>query len=158
MISTLLLAALMLFPNIQARDLDGQDHQSDQLRGQPAALLIGFTFESRKDLGAWGSIIAKVTKGNLRTLEMPVYSGLAVFARAMIDGSMARKIPKADHANVWTSTDSEKITKALGITSPEKGGVTILVDAEGQVRWRQQGAPSDFEIETFTKAYQELQP
>lgn len=156
MIATLLLAASLSFPNLVARDLTGQEHKTDQLRGQPIVFLIGFTYESRKELAAWAGILAEVTKGRVRTIEMPVFPGLAVLARPVIDNAMARKTPKAAHSKIWSTTDHETLVKGLALSAPEKAGVTVLVDGEGVVRWMQQGAPSESETEKFKQAWQVL--
>lgn len=156
MLATLLLAASLSFPPLVARDLTGQERKPEQLRGQPVVFLIGFTFESRKELAEWETLMRGVTKGQLRTIEMPVFSGMAVLARPMIDGAMTRKTPKADHPWIWSTTDRDVLTKGLALTTPEKAGITVLVDGEGMVRWMQQGAPSEAEAEKFKQAWQEL--
>ena len=142
MIATIALAASLLFPNIQARDMTGKTFETQSLRGAPIVYLIGFTHEQKDDARAWKQALAKASGGELRAVEMPVLSGMAVFMRPVIENSMTRKLPEAERPNVMTTTDRDALTKGLSLTEPDRASVVTLVGADGQVRFLERGGPT----------------
>jgi hypothetical protein len=139
---SLLMAALMVFPNVHARDLDGHVIETDALRGAPVVYMLGFTYESRHAVESWASYIGGLP-GAPRTIQMPVYSGFSTLVRPWIDQSMARNTPAAVHHDVLTTTDHDPLVRGLGLEHPEREAAIVLVDAKGQVVLIERGAPTD---------------
>lgn len=142
MIGALALAASLLFPNVQARSLAGQNVATLQQRGAPIVYLVGFTHESRSETEAWKRSIVRETSGSLRAIEMPVLSGMAVIMRPVIEGSMTRKTPEAERGDIQTTTDRSALVDGLRLADPDRGAVVALVDAKGEVRLLLRGAPT----------------
>ena len=151
----LLMAASVMFPNIHARDLDGHEVQTDALRGAPVVYLLGFTYESRHDVEAWGAFFASQPHGP-RTVQMPVYDGLAVLARRWIDGSMARNTPAAVHPDVLTTTDRAPLVGGLHLKDPNARATAVLVDRAGWVVALERGAPTPAARQRFLEALHDL--
>lgn len=141
MLCALALAVSLLFPNVHARTLSGQAIETAQERGAPLVYLVGFTPESGHQAKAWKRRIASGTEG-LRAVQMPVLSGFAVLIRPIIEGSMTRKTPPAEHADTQVTTDRALLVEGLQLADPDAGCVVVLVDARGEVRFTARGGPT----------------
>jgi len=150
-----LLAAALLFPNIQARDLDGHAVATDSLRGAPVVMLLGFSYESRLEVEAWAHFLEGVPEAP-RTIQMPVYGGLARLARPMIDNAMARNTPQAVHRNVLTTTERDALVRGLSLADPEKAAAAVLVDERGVVALIERGEPTPVARARFAAALKRL--
>lgn len=150
------MTTLLIFPNIQAKDLDGRAVETRSLRGAPAVVTLGFTYESRNEVEPWSRFIKEATQGRLRVIEMPVYTGMARMMRGVIDGSMARRTPKAAHADVWTTEDYDGLVQGLKLEAPEKQAAIVLLDGSGQVRWVGRGKPTPSAQQAFLTAWKAL--
>ncbi len=150
-----LVAAALLFPNIQARDLDGTAVATDSLRGAPVVMLLGFSYESRHEVEEWAHFLEGVPEAP-RTIQMPVYGGMAKFVRPMIDNSMARNTPQAVHRNVLTTTDRDALVRGLSLKDPEKSASAVLVDAQGRVALIERGKPTPEARARFSAALKRL--
>jgi hypothetical protein len=151
-----LLSAALAFPNVQARDLDGLSVQTESLRGSPVVYLLGFTYESRHEVEAWALYISRMPGGGPRPIQMPVYGGIATFARPWIDRSMAQNTPREAHHNVLTTSDRDVLIKGLALSEPDSASATVLVDAQGQVRFLGRGAPTSEARARFENAWSEM--
>lgn len=156
MIAAVALAVSLLFPNIQARALSGEQVQTQQHRGTPVAYLIGFTHESRAEAAAWKLAVNQATGGVLRAIEMPVLSGMAVMMRPVIENSMTRKTPEADRPHVQVTTDRAALADGLRVTDPDRAAVMALVDAKGEVKLLLRGMPTPEQEAAFLAAWKEL--
>ena len=155
------LPALAAFPDFRAKDLNGAEVTARTLRGQTTLFLIGFSYESRSEVEAWAKALAeplKQTKGGaLRIIQMPVLSGSGVFARPFIESGLTRRTPKAERANVMTSTDRDALVKGLELKDPDKGATIALVDAEGETRLLLRGPVSDAKVQELTRSLDALE-
>lgn len=138
----------LAFPEFRAKDLNGREISSRELRGQTALYLIGFSYGSRAEVEAWARALPELLKRTKveappRIIQMPVLSGAGVWARPFIESGLGRNTPKAERPNVMTSTDREALVKGLAIKDPDREAVIVLVDAAGEVRLLLRGQPSE---------------
>ncbi len=155
------LPALAAFPDFRAKDLNGTEVTARTLRGQATVYLIGFSYDSRSEVEAWAKALAEpgkqMKRPALRVIQMPVLSGSGVFARPFIESGLSRRTPKAERANVMTSTDRDALVKGLDLKDPDKGAVIALVDAEGEMRLLLRGPVSDAKAQELARALDALE-
>lgn len=138
----------LAFPDFRAKDLNGREVSGRDLRGQTTLLLIGFSYGSRAEIEAWAKALpALAQRAKLaappRIIQMPVLSGAGVWARPFIESGLGRNTPKAERANVMTSTDRDALVKGFDIKDPDRDAVIVLVDAAGEARLTLRGQPSE---------------
>jgi hypothetical protein len=142
------LPAAAAFPDFRAKDLNGAEITAQSLRGQAVVYLIGFSHESRAEVEAWAKALTELSKRSsasepLRVIQMPVLSGAGVWARPFVESGLTRKTPKAERANVMTSTDRDTLVKGLALKDPDNGAAIALVDAAGDLRLLLRGGVTD---------------
>ncbi len=155
------LPAVAAFPDFRAKDLNGAEITAQSLRGQTVVYLIGFSHESRAEVEAWAKALTELGKrapaaGPLRIIQMPVLSGAGVWARPFIESGLTRKTPKAERANVMTSTDRDALVKGLDLKDPDNGAVIALVDAAGEVRLVVRGGVTETKERDLAKKLESL--
>ena len=150
-----LIAAALQFPDIEARTLAGTPVSVTALRGAPAVMALGFSYESREQVEPWSKLLAGETGGRLRIIVMPVYRGLPGPLRAIVDGSMASALPAAARPHVWTTTDYAALARGLALGAPSDA-VIVLLDDQGQVRHIARGAPTPAALGALLAAWRAL--
>lgn len=155
------LPALAAFPDFRAKDLDGTEVTARSHRGQAIVYLIGFSYDSRAEVEAWGKVLPELiqrakAREPLRIIQMPVLTGPGVWARPFIESGLAKNTPKADRANVMTSTDRDALVKGLDLKDPDRAAVIALVDAAGEIRLILRGGVTDAKERELAKAMEAL--
>jgi hypothetical protein len=153
--------ALAAFPEFRAKDLNGTDVSARAHRGQATLYLIGFTYEQRAEIETWTKALPEGLRqakpeSPLRIVQMPVLSGAGVWARPFIESGLTKNTPKADRANVMTSTDRDALVKGLDLKDPDRAAVIVLVDAAGEVRLILRGGATDAKERELAKAMEAL--
>lgn len=143
--------------DFRAKDLNGTEVTARSHRGQATLYLIGFTYEQRAEVETWTKALPEWLRRTkpenpMRIVQMPVLSGAGVWARPFIESGFARKTPKAERANVMTSTDRDALVKGLALTDPDRAAVIALVDAAGEVRLILRGGFSDAQERELAEA------
>jgi hypothetical protein len=157
MIATIALAASLVFPNVQARDMTGKTFETQSRRGTPVVYVVGFTHEQKSEAHAWRQALTASTGGALATYEMPVLSGMGIVMRPVIENSMTRKTPEAERPFVLTTTDRDVLVKGLQVSDPDRASVVTLVDAQGSIRFVGRGAPTPEAEAALLGAWRQLQ-
>lgn len=156
MFTTLMLAAALLgFPDVAARDLDGRNVRTSELRGQPAVVALGFSYDSRRAVEPWTRWLVATTERKLPIIVMPVLGGVPELVRGFVDGAMARQTEAPLRRYVWTTTDKNGLVSGLGLTGAD-ATVIALLDAQGQVRYVAKGAMTPAAQADFLKAWKAL--
>ena len=153
---TLVAAAALTFPNIQARDLDGHAVTPASLQGKPAVLLLGFSYGSRVQVEAWATALEQGAAPHPTVVQVPVYHRVPTLARGFIDGAMARNTPAVAHAHVWTTDAYEPLVQALHLGDPGDDGVAVLLDARGRVACLERGQPRPAALKRLLDAWRAL--
>lgn len=149
------LPASAAFPDFRAKDLNGAEVTARSHRGQATVYLIGFTYDQRGEVETWTKALPellKQAKSAPRVVQMPVLSGAGVWARPFIESGLTRNTPKAERANVMTSTDRDALVKGLDLSDPDREAVLALVDAEGEVRLLLRGKAAPGKEQELAKA------
>ena len=130
-------------PPLRGRFLSGRPAVLPQAAsGRVALLMLGFTYDSRFQVEAWGKRFRQDfgSKPGVTFFEIPMIGGMARMGKWFIDSGMRRGTPKADHENVITvygGTDAWK--QRVGFQDP-KAAYLILIDQRGRVAWRSAGS------------------
>lgn len=111
-------------------------------KGSIALLALGFTYDSRLAVEAWVKRYRAQFPDKARTtfFEIPMIGGMARLGKWFIDSGMRRGTPKPDHENVVTVYGGVDAWKQRVGFKDEKDAYLILLDGEGRVRWRHNGA------------------
>lgn len=113
--------------------------------GKVGILVVGFTRASQVSARSWGTRLAERYPAGSRVVyyEMPVLADVPGWLRGWVLGRIRQSVgasardhflPVLDHAAEWK--------RAAGDTSPDSA-VILVVDDQGVVRWRNQGAAGD---------------
>ena len=133
-------------PPLSGETLNGQSVTLPAaLSGQPAVLLLGFTYGARQPVEAWSAWCRGPAGVAIACIELPMLGGLAKFARPFIVNGMRKNTPAPLRDRVITVTSKIGDWKSrVGHTAAaENDAYLILVDRAGVVRWQAHGAFGD---------------
>lgn len=126
--------------------------------GRVALLALGFTYDSRFAVEAW---IKKFRAGygdnpQVTFYEIPTIGGMAQLGKWFIDSGMRRGTPKADYEHVITVYGGTRPWKErLGFQAPD-AAYLILLDKNGIVQWRHNGAFDEAAYKTLSEEMKAL--
>jgi hypothetical protein len=135
-------------PPLRGEFLTGRDAQlPDASAGKVAVVMLGFTYDSRHAVEAWGEWFRKtVGVGNEITFfEVPMIGGLGRLGRWFIDSGMRKGTPQDLHEHVITVYGGTGDWKRRVGFASEDAAYLILLDRDGTVRWMHAG---DFDAAT----------
>ena len=139
--------AMLQFPRLAARNLEGHALiLPEAFAGSMNLVLLAFQREQQSIVDPWISWFDTIsaTHPGLRCYEIPMIGRRWSPARRFIDGSMAQAVrePEARRRTVTVYTDVRRVMDTLAIDSANTVTV-LLVDADGRLRYRATGAPSE---------------
>lgn len=129
-------------PPLRGEFLTGRDVQlPDAAAGKVALVMLGFTYDSRHAVEAWGEWFRTTIGVDSDTtfFEVPMIGGMGRLGRWFIDSGMRRGTPKDLHENVITvygGTGDWK--RRVGFASQDAAYLLVL-DRDGTVRWMHAG-------------------
>jgi hypothetical protein len=130
------------FPPLRGEFLTGRDAQlPDVAVGKVALVMLGFTYDSRYAVEAWGEWYREaIGLGDDTTFfEVPMIGGMGRLGRWFIDRGMQRGTPKELHENVITVYGGTGDWKRRVGFAAEDAAYLILLDRDGVVRWMHAG-------------------
>jgi hypothetical protein len=148
--------AVMDFPALQVRDLDGMDRIiPDDLPGGPHVIILAFQQWHQAGVDRWIASVSEIAKRHLGTdvWEIATMSrGYQAF-RPAIDGGMRSAVHDADvrRHTLTAYTDLERLAQALEIDSRETVHV-FLVGCDGTVGWHGHGEPDSVDLTELESA------
>lgn len=129
-------------PKIEGENLSG--HKAvlpDAAKGKVTLVAMGFGYDSRRSVEVWTKRFRREFGQHPDTafFEVPVISGIARFAKLLIDSGMRRGTAKEDRDKVITVYSGASEWKdRLGVENTDLAYL-LLLDREGKVRWRHAG-------------------
>jgi hypothetical protein len=147
MLHVLAAAALVIgspLPTLKGHFLTGREAVLPQAaRGNVALIAMGFTYQSRFPVEAWGEWY-RATPGErtgVTFFEVPMIGGLATLGRWFIDRGMRSGTPPALHDQVITVyRGTGEWKRWLSYSADHKDDAyLIVVDRKGIVRWLYRG-------------------
>jgi hypothetical protein len=115
----------------------------DAFQGKTALVLLGFTYDSRFAVEAWGEWFRKQfgDRDGVTYFEVPMMGRAARLGRIFIDRGMRKGTPKEAHDHVLTVYgDTGPWKERAGFTeSAENNAYLLLVGPDGVIRWMHSG-------------------
>lgn len=146
----------MRFPTLHAHDLEEKSYLvPDELPGRFRVILLPFKQWHQILVGQWEDALTPVIEGreDVTVWEVPALGAVWKPVRGYIDGGMRGGIPDID-VRRHTLTDYgelDVIKSGLGITDHETA-YAFLVDAQGEILWRDAGEPDPEKVAAFAAA------
>jgi len=146
----------MRFPTLHARDLEGRAYTlPDDLPGAVRVVLLPFKQWHQVLVEEWQRALATAleSRDDVTVWEVPSIGKLWKPARGYIDGGMRAGIPDID-VRRHTLTDYgelDTIAAGLGVMNFETIHV-FLLDATGEILWRDSGEPNLEKAASFAAA------
>ena len=133
-----------VMPRLAGDALSGKEAVlPDAAKGKIALVALGFSYDARFPVEAWGGWFKKQYGGRagVTYFEVPMMGRAARMGRFFIDRGMRKNTPKEAHDNVITVYGDTSEWKArMGVTDArEKEAFLVLLDAGGVVRWMHAG-------------------
>src|SRR5689334_18500686 len=132
------------FPRVEGSNLEG-DHfvLPADFGGELNVVLVAFKREQQHDVDTWMPFLKRIAEANprLRVYELPTLGRRYRLMRSFIDGGMRSGIPDraVRAATITLYIDKSPFRRALGLPDEDRIYV-LLVDREGRVHWRTDGA------------------
>ena len=132
------------FPRVEGSNLEGDRFVLPaDFGGEINVVLVAFKREQQHDVDTWMPSLKRIAEANpgLRVYELPTLGRRYRLMRSFIDGGMRSGIPDraVRAATVTLYIDKSPFRRALGLPDEDRIYV-LLVDREGRVHWRTDGA------------------
>ncbi len=132
------------FPAVAGSNLEGRTYQLPaDFEGELNLVAVAFAREHQDLVDTWAPTAARLTAADprLRFYEVPVLTMANRMFRPFIDGGMRAGIPSraTREATITLYTDRESFIRTIGLPGPETIAL-MLVDREGRIHWRGEGA------------------
>lgn len=132
------------FPRVEGSNLEGDRFVLPaDFGGDINVVLIAFKREQQRDVDSWTPLLKRIAEANpgVRVYELPTLARRYRLMRSFIDGGMRSGIPDraVRAATVTLYIDKSPFRRALGLQDEDRIYV-LLVDRQGQVHWRTDGA------------------
>jgi hypothetical protein len=132
------------FPVLKGQFLSGREAELPRAAsGKVALVAIGFTYNSRFPVEAWGSWYNATmgSRTDVTFFEVPIIGGLATLGRWFIDRGMRKGTPVELHEQVITSYGGTSEWKErLSYSAARKDDAYLVVlDGNGVVQWLHHG-------------------
>lgn len=132
------------FPRVEGSNLEGDRFVLPaDFGGEINVVLVAFKRDQQHDVDTWMPLLKRIADANtgLRVYELPTLGRRYRLMRSFIDGGMRAGIPDraVRAATVTLYIDKSPFRRALGLRDEDRIYV-LLVDREGRVHWRTDGA------------------
>ena len=140
-------AAAQEMPRTAGETLSGKHLVlADQVRGQRAVLVAGFSREGGNGTGAWVKAIrADSALANLPVYQIAQIAGAPGLIRGMIKSGMKKGVPSAEYDTFVVLTQDEKPWRTWFDVSDDHVPYVVMIDATGKVLWRGHGPAAEME-------------
>ena len=132
------------FPRVEGSNLEGDRFVlPTDFGGDINVVLVAFKRDQQHDVDSWMPFLKRVVGANssVRVYELPTLGRRYRLMRSLIDGGMRAGIPDraVRAATIPLYIDKSPFRRALGLRDEDRIYV-LLVDRDGRVHWRTDGA------------------
>jgi hypothetical protein len=114
----------------------------EALKGKAGVLVLGFSEASRNQVAVWGRRLAGDYRESQSVVyyEMPMLESAPRFLRGYILRKIGESVPEPAKARFLPVVDHEAEWKKLAGYAKADDAYVLVVDGEGNVRWKTSGA------------------
>ena len=154
--------SLPRFPEVTAENLLGESFSvPDDLPGDLRVIFVAFRQRQQEDVNTWLAVADALEADfeGLRYYEFPTISRPYRIMKRVIDNGMRSGIPsRAARARTITLfTNVSRFVDATGLPGTSEVA-TLLLDAEGRIRWRSTGVHTAAREAALRRAIEEARP
>ena len=131
-------------PKTAAESLAGQQMTlPESLKGHPSVVIVGFSKSSQDTVKEWDKRVRKELGDGFDVYQVAVLEDAPSFVRGMIKHAMKGSTPadRQGHFLVVVKGEAE-LKKAAGYAAADEAYL-LLLDADGEIRWRTHGSAND---------------
>jgi hypothetical protein len=156
----IILAAGLLFPNIEGENLSGRKMELPKdFEGKANIVIVAFRREQQLLVNSWFPVLQELEKKypELHTYELPTISTGYKLMKWIIDSGMRSGIKDTktrDHT-ITLFTDTKKFRQDLDLPTDETIFV-LLVNSSGEVKWKTEGSMTPIGAAQLKSAVDEL--
>ena len=150
-VNTVSFAQNLAFPNVSSSNLEGRNFNLPQdFEGDINLVALAFEQWQQTDVNSWLPTVVRLSElyPGFKFYELPTLTQFNGLFRAAIDGGMRSGIPDqaTREATITLYLDRTAFMRSLEIPDT-KAVVLLLVDRQGQIYWRGQGAFDEAQAE-----------
>lgn len=151
----------MKFPTIVAENLNKEEVEvPNGLNGSPKLLIVPFQRWHQNVVDSWVPFLESVIKEHpsFDFYELPTIRRMNFVYQRFLDGGMRAGIPSIEtrRRTVTLYIDKDPFKQALGIPT-ENTIYLFLVDLEGNIVWRNEGAITEDKSQSLSVAIKQIQ-
>lgn len=138
--------AQSMIPQVQGVALTGERVDLPvALKGKVGVLVLGFSQTSREEVTAWGKRLAGDYRdsGAVVYYEMPMLASVPRLLRGWVFKKVAAEVPEPAKGRFLPLYDHESEWRAAAGYSRAEDAYVLIVDGNGVVQFRVEGAASD---------------
>ena len=115
------------------------------LKGKEGVLVVGFSQASREQVRAWGKRLAEDYRESSKVIyyEMPQLAGVPRLVRGWVMKKISAEVPERAKARFLPMFDHEAEWRAVAGYGVADNAYVLVVDGDGVVRYRTEGAATD---------------
>jgi hypothetical protein len=132
----------------------------DALRGRVGVLIVGFSEASRKEAADWGHKLADDPQrpAEIAYYEMPVLESVPKLLRGWVLKKIKESVSAKGQAHFLPVLDHEADWKRAAGYGKADDAYLLVVDGNGVVRWKTEGALSDSAYAEVKRQAAQLKP
>ena len=140
-------------PRIETETLAGKPVElPEAAKGKPALLVIGFSHGSRTQAKAWADRAEKDLAGKLTVYSVVVLEEAPKLVRGMAVRGIRKSTPPQRRDRTLLVYHYEKELKIITDFGRPDDAYLLLLDANGDMKWKSHGPPSDGAIQAIQAA------
>ena len=148
------------FPRLEGEDFLGAAKVlPDAVKGHPALLIVSFSRKAKAQTTEWGKQLTarRLSTSGFTFLHVPVLEDVPRLFRGMVKGSMKKGIPQdVQQYFVLLFQGEEKLKQLTGYQKDDEAYL-LLLDASGNIQWRDHGIVNDEKISRLSEQLQKLE-
>jgi hypothetical protein len=143
-----------VFPRFKGKDLTGRAVATDQFRGKPWLIVVGFDRAHAKSMQAWAQQFKQAFPNEAQAdyFEIAALPGALTLMRGFIDRNMVKGSPEVARSRIMTVYAADSLCSKLRIKD-RKLVYAYVLDRDGKIVHEEVGDPSP---ESFGRVREQL--
>lgn len=115
-------------------------------------LIIGFTQKSAQPMRDWSKGLATVCDKTVPCIQVPLLESVPRFFRSLVVRSIAKEVPDSMKESFAPAFEKEEQWKRLVDYSAPDDAYIVVVDRDGNVKWKAHGPVSEEKLRELRTA------